>query len=168
MSNSDDIYREAIREFQRSGSSGLSQRIIQIAYIRAREENAPAWAWLEDTISRFKRGVETTYSSFAASASFARAMAHFGTAQDRPLRERLDALTLEEPDFPARVLDVVSKVDRQRASRARRASGARAEGTRWGETYPVLRSVEALIEFARKGDGKAVAEIEMIRAALVG
>lgn len=166
MAASDEVYQLAIAEFQRSGSSGLYRRMVQVAYLRSREEGGPAWAWLEDTIARFKRSVEATYSSFAASASYARAIAHFGVIGDQTLRQCLDDLAVERLDFSEQVLEVVSKVHRQTASRARRASGARAEGTRWGDTYPVLRSVETLIDFARKGDRRAVTEIEMIRVAL--
>lgn len=170
MSNSpasDQSYQDAILEFKRAGPSGFYRRIVQVAYLRAMEEGVPGWAWLEETILRFKRAVDTSYSSFAASASYARAIAHYGVVDDRPLRDCLEELDPDCPSFADSVLTKVSEVNREQASRTRRATGLRAEGTRWGETYPALKAVQTIVELANQGDPAATRELELIRTAVL-
>jgi hypothetical protein len=166
MASSDQTFEDAIQEFRRSGLSGLYRRIVQVSYLQAVEDGTPAWSWLETVILRFKRSVDTTYSSFAASASYSRAIAHYGIVEGRTLRESLDGLDRTSLSFADDVLSEVAKVDRQDASRRRRATGLRAEGTRWGETNPVLKSVETLVTLAASGDPAAARELDLIRAAV--
>lgn len=167
MAASEEAYKEAIVEFTNAGGSSVYRRIVQVAFLSAQENGAPSWSSLEDTITRFKRSVETSYSSFAASASFARAIAHYGVIDGRALRDCLEDLDTNQPNFAEAVLAVIAKVNRQKASRTRRASGIRADGTRWGDTYPVFQSVETLVDLAKRGDQKAMAELAMIREAII-
>ena len=167
MSVSDQTYQDAISEFRRSGPSGLFRRIVQVAYLRAKEEGVSGWVWLEETILQFKRAIDTSYASFATSASYARAVAHYGLVDGRPLRDCLDELDPASPGFADTVLSKVTEVNRDQASRTRRATGLRAEGTRWGETYPVLKAVQTIVELANQGDPPAKRELELIRTAVL-
>ncbi len=164
MTTSDQSFRAAIDEFQRTGPSGLYHRIVQVAYLKAREEGTPSWAWLEETISRFKRAVET--SSFAASASYARAIAHYGVVQGSSLRDCLGDLDPHHPGYANNILAKVAEVNRRQASQARRLSGIRSEGSRWDDTHVTLRAVLSVIDLAQQGDQKAMRELALIQDAV--
>jgi hypothetical protein len=144
----------------------LHRRIVQVAYLKAIETDAPVWSWLEHTIDRFRTATSTTTGSFAAIASYARATALFGEVGDQPLRDRLNMLDKHRTDFSASILAEISRVDRARATTARRRSGAGNGRGRRPHAYPVLASVEKLIEMERIGDLKVAEELDLIREAL--
>lgn len=159
-SQPNETFKEAVEEFHSGNLEGLPRRIVQVAILRALSVGRCDWRYVEQTISDFRSNIPTTYSSFAAMASYARAIAYYGSVDDEPLLERLSTLPLLDPGTPDLILREISLVSRDEALAARRRQKGGAV-TR-DPNHKALIAAERLIARLKDGDLAAREEFGLL------